>query len=201
MKPTNKSGIIFIENRGKCGKNNVYLCKCPVCGNLFEMWAGQYYRGDTPCKCTHYALKNKRLYRIWVNIKTRCYNAKIPNYNDYGGRGITVCDEWKNDFTTFYNWAMSNGYSDDLTIDRINNDGNYEPSNCRWVDVITQANNKRNNIKVNLNGEIVSLRRACILLGLRYKTEHQYLMRHGYDSEMQRLNKLIELSEDINENV
>ena len=95
MKPTNKSGIIFIENRGKCGKNNVYLCKCPVCGNLFEMWAGQYYRGDAPCKCTHYALKNKRLYRIWVNVKTRCYNAKIPNYNDYGGRGITVCDEWK----------------------------------------------------------------------------------------------------------
>ena len=76
-----------------------------------------------------HGLRHTRLYRIWLQMKNRCFNINSERYADYGGRGITVCDEWRNDFTTFYNWAMSNGYSDDLTIDRINNNGNYEPSN------------------------------------------------------------------------
>jgi hypothetical protein len=73
-------------------------------------------------------------------MKQRCVNPNKQHYEHYGGRGITVCDEWREDFQTFYDWAMANGYSDDLTIDRIDNDGDYEPSNCQWI---TQAENTR----------------------------------------------------------
>lgn len=87
------------------------------------------------------------LYSIWCGMKKRCYYQKSPNYKSYGGRGVKVCDEWKNDFKSFYNWAMSNGYRDNLTIDRINPFGNYEPSNCRWATYEEQAKNKRKNFK------------------------------------------------------
>lgn len=99
--------------------------------------------------------KNKRLYKIWKEMRYRCSNPKNKSYERYGGRGISVCDAWNNDFASFYKWAMLNGYKEDidesgrnkLSIDRINNNGNYEPSNCRWATDIIQANNTRKSLK------------------------------------------------------
>lgn len=94
-----------------------------------------------------------RIYRIWYETKRRCYNLKCIQYNNYGGRGITVCDEWRNNSATFYNWAISNGYADNLTIDRKDNNGNYCPDNCRWLTQKEQQNNRRNNRLIEFNGE------------------------------------------------
>jgi len=105
---------------------------------------------------------NYRLFRIWSAMKTRCYNQKHKSYEWYGGRGIIICDNWLTSFENFENWSLSNGYQDDLSIDRIDVNGNYEPSNCRWVDSLTQANNRRNNrldtVKVTAFGETKAIR-------------------------------------------
>ena len=94
-----------------------------------------------------------RIYRTWSAMKGRCYNSNRPNYKGYGGRGITVCEEWKNNFMAFYTWAMASGYQEHLTIERINNDGNYEPSNCTWITMGEQSRNKRWGKTREYNGE------------------------------------------------
>ena len=150
--------LTVIERSKSENKMSKWKCKCD-CGNDTIVYRNALITGATAsCGClqrdavSKHGLYNTRLYRIWAHMKERCYNLNYKHFSDYGGRGITVCDEWKNDFAEFYNWAMSNGYSDDLTIDRINNDGNYEPSNCRWVDMNTQENNRRNNHFITING-------------------------------------------------
>ena len=101
-------------------------------------------------------LKNKRIMRIYAGMKQRCYNPNLKSYKYYGGKGVVICDEWLNDKTKFYEWALNNGYSDELTIDRIENDGNYEPNNCRWATWEEQANNKSNTVYYRYEGEIKS---------------------------------------------
>lgn len=107
-----------------------------------------------------------RLYRIWADMKRRCKNSDRPNYKNYGGKGIRVCQEWENSFDSFREWALNNGYSDDLSIDRIDNDGNYEPSNCHWATAKEQANNKRNNFLISYKGETRTLAQWCEVFGL-----------------------------------
>lgn len=111
-----------------------------------------------------------RLYEIWQSMKSRCYNPNNTRYHRYGGRGITVCNEWVDNFETFYEWAVANNYSDDLTIDRINTDGNYEPNNCRWATRKEQANNRNSNIKITIGNSTRTLQEWCEIFKVEYKT-------------------------------
>ena len=148
-------GMIYPTESSK-RKARFGLYKCGLCGNEFRTQSSLVKCGYTKsCGCyrkrqaseinkTHGLYKSK-LYSIWVSIKNRTLKPKHKDYNDYGGRGITICDEWKNDFMSFYNWAMSNGYEENkgLSIDRIDNDGNYCSANCRWTTQTIQNRNRR----------------------------------------------------------
>jgi hypothetical protein len=146
-------GMMFATENSK-ERKRFGLYKCGFCGTEFRTNTYKVNVGLVKsCGCykkrrvseTHktHGLRSTGLYKIWRDIKSRTLNPKNKRYSDYGGRGITICDDWKNDFMSFYNWAMSNGYSDELSIDRINNDGNYEPSNCRWTTPTIQSRNQR----------------------------------------------------------
>ena len=127
-------------------------------------------------------LSTSRLYNVWAGIKKRCFSETYYAYKNYGGRGITMCDEWKNSFLSFYEWAVSNGYEYGLSIDRIDNDGNYEPSNCRWATRKTQDNNKRQNHFVEHNGESLSLAMWQERTGIRQETIRRRL-KMGWSAE------------------
>lgn len=126
-----------------------------------------------------HGLWNTRIYRIWQRMKTRCYNKNFQHFKDYGGRGIKVCDEWLNDFMAFYKWAVDNGYNDNLTIDRIDVNGNYEPNNCRWLTNDEQQNNKRNNILLTYNGKTQTITQWANELGIK-RSQIQYRYYRGY---------------------
>ena len=122
-----------------------------------------------------------RLYYEWTRIKARCYNNNTYNYGDYGGRGIIMCNEWNMSFERFRDWALANGYTDELSIDRIDVNGNYEPSNCRWATSKEQSNNRRNNIIVEINSEKKTLKQWCEIYDKDYKMVHNRIRRSGWN--------------------
>lgn len=117
-----------------------------------------------------HGLCKTRLYSIYMNMKTRCYNKNNSHYKYYGKRGIKVCNEWLHDFQAFYDWSMSNGYNDNLTIDRINVDGNYEPDNCRWITQHDQCYNTRYNVYLTYNGKTQTMKEWADELGIKLGT-------------------------------
>ena len=118
-----------------------------------------------------------RLYRIYNNMKTRCLNPNTRSWNRYGGRGIEICSEWIHSFVSFREWAFKNGYTDDLTLDRINNDGNYEPNNCRWITVKQQSLNRSSNHLIEINGMFKPLDEWSRIYGKNPKTIRDRLAR------------------------
>jgi hypothetical protein len=145
-------------------ENGVAVCVCD-CGRQHRVRVGnlchrsvktcghidcEYAREMRTAGRVKHNLSGTRLYHIWNNMRGRCYNPNHHSYVNYGNRGITICEEWANDFLVFRRWALDNGYSDDLTIDRIDNDGNYTPLNCRWATAEVQNANKRVRTKFDL---------------------------------------------------
>lgn len=122
-----------------------------------------------------------KLYSVWKTMKYRCSNKNNHKYKNYGGRGIKVCDEWK-DYSLFKAWALSNGYRDNLTIDRVDVDGNYEPNNCRWVDMKTQQRNRSNNKLIEYKGETKCLSEWVEITGIGHKTI-LYRLNNGWSVE------------------
>lgn len=150
-----KYNSLLILERVENGKNRQPRFKCLCdCGNETIVHKSNLISGHIKsCGCdrqknarrlfTRHGLSGTRIYRIWVEMNHRCYLASDTSYQKYGAKGITVCDEWKNDFQTFYDWAIANGYSDELTIDQIDNDLGYSPNNCRWATYSQQNKNRK----------------------------------------------------------
>ena len=146
---------------------SVWLFKCS-CGKEKEINKSSVTRGKViSCGCHNkermssvsfkHGKTNSRLYSCWRDMKNRCYLPSREKYKNYGARGITVCEEWKNDFVAFYDWAMANGYRDDLTLDRIDVNGKYSPDNCKWSTQKEQQNNRTNNHIITIKGITKSL--------------------------------------------
>lgn len=167
MKGKKFGKLIVIEYAGqKSRRRTMWKCICD-CGNIVVVDGTHLRDGHTKsCGCLSIerisklnyknGLSNTKLQYTYNNMKNRCYRVKGRNYNNYGGRGIKLCDEWngKDGFENFCRWACESGYKDGLTLDRMDNNMGYSPNNCRWVDRYTQGNNKRNNRFVKINGEI-----------------------------------------------
>lgn len=171
------------------GGQILWECKCD-CGNEVLVTTSNFTRGNSTscgCKRTEHkygdkSTKRMRIYKIYYAILQRCFNPNSKAYKWYGGRGITICAEWKDSFESFMSWALLNGYSDSLTIDRIDHEGNYEPNNCRWITQAEQLNNTRSNIVITCDGKTMDLMQWSRHLGVSYdmlRSRH----RLGWDPE------------------
>lgn len=170
-----------------------WLCKCD-CGGETAVSGSNLLNGSVKsCGClrkettqalakTHGKSKT-RIYRIWEDMKKRCYNPNPKNRKVYYDRNIKLCEEWKSDFIPFYRWAIENGYSDELTIDRIDNEDGYSPSNCRWVTQTEQQRNRRNNHIISYKGEEHCLSEWCEILHLKYSTLETRINKLHWDIE------------------
>jgi hypothetical protein len=127
--------------------------------------------------------QRKKIYNVWRHMKNRCYNPCYKNYHRYGGRGVIVCDEWLEGFKNFYDWTMSNGYTDGLELNRINNDGIYKCDNCNWVDRKTQMNNTSKNINITYNNQTKTLTQWAESLNISVNTLHSRLKKLNWSIE------------------
>ena len=172
---------VIAESPIRKNKCVYWICKCD-CGSITKPIKGANLRDGTTkscgcliteaviTRCTVHGLSHSRLHMTWDNMIQRCTNPKRPEYKNYGGRGITICVEWRNSFQAFYDWAMANGYSEGLSIDRIDVNGNYEPSNCRWATMKQQQNNRRNSILIEDGGQLKTIQQLSVEKGVDAST-------------------------------
>lgn len=162
-----KNGRIYWTCQCDCGKQKMVLGQSLTSGRVVSCGCSSIERISLLNK-THSESK-KRLYSIWAGIKNRCYNKNNVSYKNYGGRGIIMCDNWENDYISFRDWSLENGYDDTLTIERIDVNGNYEPSNCKWATRKEQGNNTRRTIKLQYGGKEYSALQLSEALKINYK--------------------------------
>lgn len=167
-----------------------WLCKCE-CGKETVVYSSTLINGHTKsCGCLRrdnhanleHGMSHTRIHDIWCGINKRCDNPKSSVYKYYGGKGITICNEWRS-FQSFYDWSMANGYNDDLTLDRIDPKGNYEPSNCRWVTMKEQCNNKANCHRLTYNGKTQTLSQWADEYEMKYSTLYNRVITNNWTIE------------------
>ena len=187
--------VLDITNERKNGYV-VYKCKCHKCNKIvnktLEHLIQRYKKGyrNMTCGCFDYkhnhlykdGLSNTRLKYIYNDMKQRCYKKSNPAYKNYGGRGIRICDEWLNDFKEFYRWSLNNGYKENLTIDRINNNDDYKPSNCRWATMLEQIRNRRNTVILTYKNETKTIKEWAQNYNIELSTLRTRIKR-GWDIE------------------
>lgn len=180
--------LTVVEECERMGNRVAWLCKCD-CGNYTKVRAHHLKGGQiVSCGCYHdevnvtHRLSYTKLYRTWASMKDRCHNLNAYEFKRYGERGISVCDEWRNSFEAFYEWAVANGYEEGLSIDRIDVNGNYEPSNCRWVDMKAQGRNRRSNHSLTFNGETHCVSEWSEITGISVTTIFSRI-KSGWDVE------------------
>lgn len=185
--------LLVIERVGSNShKKALWKCECD-CGNIITVigsnllngnthsW-GCYKSGNTSARNSSHGKSQTRLYHIWKNMRQRCNNPNKPDYEYYGGGGITVCSMWDN-FIEFEKWAYKKGYTDDLTIDRINVNEGYSPNNCRWVDMKTQDRNTTRNRRLTFKGETHCLSEWGEIMGISHKTIGNRINAYGWSIE------------------
>jgi hypothetical protein len=175
--------LTVTERAGSKNKRALWRCVCE-CGNEVAVDSNSLRTGNTrSCGCLHiervkaigeankiHGMFGTRLYMIWADMKRRCSSQNREAYDNYGGRGITVCDEWANSFEAFRDWALANGYRDDLTLDRKDANGDYRPDNCRWSTWKEQENNRRNNHLLTHGGKTQTMTQWAEETGILYPT-------------------------------
>lgn len=165
---------------------NRYYCDCKCdCGNTITVLAANLKHGKTHCGCesNKHGLSKTRIYQTWIHMKQRCHNKNSTDYKNYGGRGIFVCDEWRSNFLNFYNWAMDNGYSENLTIERIDVNKGYSPDNCTWIPMEEQSNNKQKTIRYTINGETKTAKDWAKIYNIPLETLHARVGDYGMKPE------------------
>ena len=188
-------GRLLVIERDISQENRIYwLCKCD-CQGLTSVRGDSLIEGNTKScgclspeltaeRCTTHGLSNTRLYSIYRGMHQRCNNSNCDGYKDYGGRGIRICAEWLENFMSFYNWALSNGYDDSLSIDRINVNGNYEPNNCRWATTKEQNRNTRKNVFIEIKGKVKTLAEWAEISGINSNVIKYRWAKGKRDSEL-----------------
>lgn len=182
--------LIVLEYAGHAKSNlPTWRCVCDCGKEALVLGCNLRTGNTTSCGCYQdecrsentyrHGMAGKRLERIYAGMKIRCYDKNATNYPLYGGRGITICQEWLDDVVNFIEWSLANGYSDDLTIDRIDVSKGYSPQNCRWVDRYTQANNKTDSHFVEIDGERHTISEWSRISGVNHTTI-LYRVNHGY---------------------
>lgn len=172
--------LLVIEVDASVKNKTFYMCLCD-CGNVKSVYRDHLKTGATSsCGCfrsekfssmlTKHGMSNTKIYKIWAGMIERCSYKRHKSYKYYGGRGISVCEEWLNSFENFYNWSIENGYREGLTIDRVDNDGNYCPENCKWVTMEDQSKNKSNTVFIEIDGVKKTLSEWSDFLNIKLST-------------------------------